>query len=168
MMTQDWFVGIGGVVEGPLSMEHLKKDARLTPDMLVWRSGFDEWRSIGDVPEFSDLFNEVKASKNEKKKPPVEEPLAEEPLVEEPFVEEPLAEESENPEDKEVANFEEPEPELESELESDGDENQDDDFLADGDEMVLELQEEPPIFKFWLIVLLLGITYIFYHFYFII
>ncbi|MEC7839036.1 MAG: DUF4339 domain-containing protein [Chlamydiota bacterium] len=161
MMTQDWFVGIGGVVEGPLSKENLEKDSRLTPDVLICRSDLDEWRPISEVPEFSDLFSKLEPTKKAKRK---ELEAEEKKSVE---VKQVKKEESQTKEpQKEEVSQEELLAEVESK-EPTYNETDEGELVQGCDEVILEIQEEPPLFKFWLVVFLLGLTYICYHFYFI-
>jgi hypothetical protein len=68
-MNKIWFVLIESEREGPWSKEELKVDQRLTPDTLIWKEGFDDWKKIRDVPELSDLFEE-KPQENEIKEEP--------------------------------------------------------------------------------------------------
>lgn len=110
METFLWFINIDGRVEGPFTIDKLKKDMRLSPDTLVWRKGFKEWRMIRDVPELSDLF---------------EEELEEETV-------------DEVKKSKPSLTF---------------------------DEIALNIQSEPPLFKFWLLVFLISLTYIYFYFY---
>lgn len=57
-MNKVWFIFISGESEGPFAIEDLKLDDRLTPDTLVWKEGFDEWKKIRDVPELKEFFKE--------------------------------------------------------------------------------------------------------------
>ena len=57
-MNKIWFVLIDGNREGPWSFEELKSDKRLTPDTLVWKEGFEDWKKLRDVPELKDLFKD--------------------------------------------------------------------------------------------------------------
>lgn len=57
-MIKIWFILIDGKREGPFSYEDLKNDTRLTPDTLIWKTGFPDWKKIRDVPELKDLFKD--------------------------------------------------------------------------------------------------------------
>lgn len=113
METFLWFININGQVEGPFTIDELKKDMRLNPDTLVWRKGFKEWLLIRNVPELSDLFKE----------------------------------------------------EIEKEEEETVDEVKKTKSTLTFDEIALNIQSEPPLFKFWLLVFLISLTYIYFYFY---
>lgn len=51
-----WYILIGRNQEGPYSYNDLKRDRRLTPDTLVWKEGFTEWKPIREIPELKNLF----------------------------------------------------------------------------------------------------------------
>lgn len=57
-MNKIWFILIGEKREGPYSFEDLKHDSRVTPDTLIWKEGFSEWKKIRDVPELKNLFKD--------------------------------------------------------------------------------------------------------------
>jgi hypothetical protein len=57
-MEKVWFISIEDNVEGPFSLEDLKKDLRITPDTLVWKEGFTKWLLLKDVPEAADVFKD--------------------------------------------------------------------------------------------------------------
>lgn len=57
-MKKIWFVQIGGKSEGPFSFDDLKQDRRLTPDTLVWKNGFTQWKPIREVAELKKLFQD--------------------------------------------------------------------------------------------------------------
>ena len=57
-MDKIWFLFIDGKQEGPYSFEELKKERRITPDTLVWREGFKNWKKIREVSELQALFEE--------------------------------------------------------------------------------------------------------------
>ena len=70
MHEQIWYVDIEGVKEGPFSIRELKRDARLTPDTLAWRPGFESWVPIKHIPElFWHLFENGKETPEEKREP---------------------------------------------------------------------------------------------------
>lgn len=66
-MNKIWYINIDGKQEGPFSILDLKKDTRITPETLVWKEGFPNWKPIGQVPELKDVFADE--SPNEEKKP---------------------------------------------------------------------------------------------------
>jgi GYF domain 2 len=57
-MNKIWYIIFNGQVEGPYSIDDLKKDLRITPDTFVWKEGFDSWKRIKDVLELSPLFQD--------------------------------------------------------------------------------------------------------------
>jgi hypothetical protein len=57
-MEKIWFIDIDGKAEGPLSILELKRNIYITPDTLVWKSGFPKWIKIRDVPELKDVFKD--------------------------------------------------------------------------------------------------------------
>lgn len=65
-----WFILIGGRKEGPYSICDLKRDLRITPDTLVWRSGFNEWVRAKTVWELAALFDDAKPETSEKDSQP--------------------------------------------------------------------------------------------------
>lgn len=67
-MEKEWFILIDNVKEGPFSIEELRVDRRVTPDTLVWKSGFKTWIPIRKVPELKSLFEE-REDESEKEEP---------------------------------------------------------------------------------------------------
>ena len=67
-MSKIWFIFIEGNREGPWSFEDLKSDTRITPDTLVWKDGFANWKKISEVPELKALFKDVPGSKEDEDK----------------------------------------------------------------------------------------------------
>lgn len=57
-MKKIWYIKIDEKIEGPFSVRELKRDPRITPDTLVWRSGFDTWIALGRVVELKSIFAE--------------------------------------------------------------------------------------------------------------
>lgn len=54
MPDHDWFVGMGEVIVGPMSLADLRIRAgrgAVTAASLVWREGFDDWQPLGGFPE---------------------------------------------------------------------------------------------------------------------
>lgn len=64
-----WFIQVDGREEGPYSLTDLVSDQRLTPDTLVWREGFDEWKAAKEIPELQFLFEEESAPVDEEQEP---------------------------------------------------------------------------------------------------
>jgi len=92
VMDKIWFININAKQEGPYSLYELKRDVRITPDIFVWKEGFDQWKRIRDVPELKSLFEDENASnENEpiqfepKKKLPGDEVLVEGGGLEPPY-----------------------------------------------------------------------------------
>lgn len=57
-LNKIWFVLINEKREGPFSFDDLQNDSRLTPDTLIWKEGFQDWKKIRDVPELKKLFKD--------------------------------------------------------------------------------------------------------------
>lgn len=57
-MEKIWYIQVDGTREGPFSFQELKKDLRITPDTLIWKSGFKKWVPIRSVPELKELFKD--------------------------------------------------------------------------------------------------------------
>lgn len=54
-------VGINGRVQGPFELEALREGCRtgqFDASTLVWRKGMTDWKPMGYIPEFSDLFED--------------------------------------------------------------------------------------------------------------
>ncbi|MEI6531768.1 MAG: DUF4339 domain-containing protein [Chlamydiota bacterium] len=66
-----WYILIENQEEGPYSLQDLKKDRRLTPFVLVRKSGSKRWYPIGRVKALKAVFKDegVFESKNGKKAP---------------------------------------------------------------------------------------------------
>ena len=56
--VKEWFVIIENQQLGPYSLLDLKREARFTPDTLVWRKDFKEWIKARFVPELRILFKD--------------------------------------------------------------------------------------------------------------
>lgn len=65
MNRKIWFININGKREGPFSISDLKRDLRITPDTLVWREGFAEWKKMRDVQELKEVFADEKSKDKE-------------------------------------------------------------------------------------------------------
>lgn len=64
-IQEEWYVGIDGSPQGPLTIAQLRERAasgKATLDSLVWRDGFEEWKPIRDFPELCALVEEAKPS----------------------------------------------------------------------------------------------------------
>lgn len=57
-MEKLWYLKINGQQEGPYSLLELKGDLRITPDTLVRKEGWQDWKRSGDVPELNPLFED--------------------------------------------------------------------------------------------------------------
>ncbi|MCC6213864.1 MAG: zinc-ribbon domain-containing protein [Polyangiaceae bacterium] len=59
---EDWHVGINGVPVGPLRLSEIRSKAAvgaITPESLVWRPGFDEWKPLRSFPELMAVIDEA-------------------------------------------------------------------------------------------------------------
>lgn len=57
--ANDWFVGMGAVAVGPMTLGEVRtRVARgaVGPESLVWREGFEDWRPLGSYPELLALI----------------------------------------------------------------------------------------------------------------
>ena len=54
----EYYLAIDGKQSGPFSKDDLRNQ-NITPDTLVWKSGLPEWVKSSELPELSDLFEEV-------------------------------------------------------------------------------------------------------------
>jgi hypothetical protein len=57
-----WFVGVGGVQQGPYdaaALAGLVAAGTLTRETLVWKDGMAGWQPAGGVPETARLFGAV-------------------------------------------------------------------------------------------------------------
>lgn len=66
MEEKVWFIKINGNSEGPLSINDLKFDKRITPDTLVWKEGFPKWIPIRYVQELKEIFKDEEAEQKPK------------------------------------------------------------------------------------------------------
>ena len=59
-MNKIWYINVEGREEGPYSFLDLKRDPRLTPDLLVRRNDWpkNQWIPIRNVKELQDLFKD--------------------------------------------------------------------------------------------------------------
>ena len=64
-----WYILIENQEEGPYSIQELRNDRRLTPSVLVRKSGSKRWYPIGRVKSLKAVFidEEVNQNKNGKK-----------------------------------------------------------------------------------------------------
>jgi GYF domain 2 len=67
-MQKIWYIEIDGKREGPYSVAELKRDHRLTPEILVWKKGFKKWVPIRNVPELKEVFADDHTHDKEKDK----------------------------------------------------------------------------------------------------
>ena len=57
-MEKIWYILLEGTGFGPLSMLEIRCHPGVTPDTLVWREGFDQWRPMREVEELKDVFKD--------------------------------------------------------------------------------------------------------------
>lgn len=57
-MNKEWFIVVEGKQKGPYSIHDLKNDSRVTPDTLVWKEGFKDWKPMRSVPELKEVFKD--------------------------------------------------------------------------------------------------------------
>jgi len=62
-MENNFYFSVGSEQFGPVSIEELKSK-NITPETLIWKDGFDDWKEAGTIDELSELFKE-KSVKNE-------------------------------------------------------------------------------------------------------
>ena len=60
MTKKIWYIQIEGKKEGPFTPAELKRDARVTPDTLVWKKGYNDWVPIRFVKELAEVFADEK------------------------------------------------------------------------------------------------------------
>jgi hypothetical protein len=61
---EEWYVGIDGSPVGPLTVVQLREKAasgKATPESLVWKDGFEEWKPLKEFPELIAVVEESKA-----------------------------------------------------------------------------------------------------------
>ena len=61
MPADEWFVGINGVPVGPIRLSELRSKAAsgsVSPESLVWRDGFEDWRPLKTFPELLAIVDE--------------------------------------------------------------------------------------------------------------
>ena len=56
-MENNFYFSDGSEQFGPVSIKELKS-RNITPETLIWRDGFDDWKEAGTIDELSELFNE--------------------------------------------------------------------------------------------------------------
>lgn len=62
----EWYVGVGGAPEGPLTVPQLKERiaaGSVELETLVWKDGFDDWRPLSQFPELAAVVEEFRPSK---------------------------------------------------------------------------------------------------------
>lgn len=57
-MDKIWFIEVDLKVEGPYSVEDLKRDLRITPDTLAWQEGSDQRLPIRAIKELKKVFED--------------------------------------------------------------------------------------------------------------
>lgn len=58
--TAQYFLGINGQQQGPFDFESVKNaitSHQIDENILIWKRGMANWTKIGEVSEFSDIFN---------------------------------------------------------------------------------------------------------------
>ncbi|MGE3674200.1 MAG: GYF domain-containing protein [Polyangiaceae bacterium] len=62
----EWYVGVAGAPEGPLTVPQLKERiaaGSVELETLVWKDGFDDWRPLSQFPELAAVVEEFRPSK---------------------------------------------------------------------------------------------------------
>ena len=57
-MIPVWYVKINEKKEGPYTRVQLRYHPKVTPDTLVWKEGFPDWKPLREVPELQDIFQD--------------------------------------------------------------------------------------------------------------
>lgn len=65
---KEWFIIVQNKQQGPYSIKDLRAHPYFTPDTLVWKNGFSQWKKARSVPELKEAFRD-----QEKKSPAKEE-----------------------------------------------------------------------------------------------
>lgn len=63
-VQEEWYIGIDGSPVGPLTFAQLREKASsgsATPESLVWKDGFEEWKPLREFPELVALVEEARA-----------------------------------------------------------------------------------------------------------
>ena len=60
---KEWFIIVENQQEGPYNLLDLKRDVRFTPDILVWKKGFQEWTPARFVLEMQKIFKDEPEAK---------------------------------------------------------------------------------------------------------
>jgi hypothetical protein len=76
-MQKIWFIQINGKKEGPYRALDLKRDPRITPDTLVWKQGWTDWKPLRDIPELQEIFEDEETDEEAKPKK-IKDPLVSE------------------------------------------------------------------------------------------
>lgn len=61
-LSEEWYLGVDGVPEGPLSRSDIVAKAaagKATRESLVWKDGFEDWKPLGDFPELVAIVEEA-------------------------------------------------------------------------------------------------------------
>ena len=59
-MEKIWYIYVDGHQEGPISLEALIEDKRLTLDTFVFQEAFTEWKQIRFIEELVEFFDKSK------------------------------------------------------------------------------------------------------------
>jgi len=57
-MKLEWYIFFDDEIYGPFSLLQLKRDERLSPDLWVWKEGFEDWKRARYVSELAAIFRE--------------------------------------------------------------------------------------------------------------
>jgi hypothetical protein len=63
--ADEWYVGINGVPVGPIKLSEVRAKAAagfVTPESLVWREGFEDWKPLKAFPELTAVVEESVSS----------------------------------------------------------------------------------------------------------
>ncbi|MBA3817076.1 MAG: DUF4339 domain-containing protein [Parachlamydiaceae bacterium] len=113
-MKKIWFIVLKEKKEGPFSIIELKRDIRITPDTLVWKEGFSNWKKMREVEELKEVFSDEN-----------ENPKKTDDLIDKPCL-----------------------------------------IITPQDEIILDLQKEPP-YLLWILIVLLLLLYVTFQFFWV-
>lgn len=57
-MKKEWYIIINRKQEGPFTLLELRRNPYVTPDTLVWKDGFKDWRKARSVVELKQIFQD--------------------------------------------------------------------------------------------------------------
>ncbi len=72
--AEGWFVGMGEVVGGPMTLADLRSRVdrgAVVPESLVWRDGSEEWRPLGTYPELLGVVEALRSGSGDSGRGPV-------------------------------------------------------------------------------------------------